>query len=276
MTKKTFAIIGKPLTHSLSPTLHGYWNKKYKFDASYQLLEIEEEEIKDVINKIKQKKIAGVNVTLPYKQKVIPYLDKLINDAQKCKSVNTIYLNSEGLIVGDNTDVYGFQAGYLREITDINPNRNKSLIIGAGGVSPSVIFALVKSNINDITVVNRTQEKLLFLKKEFPEIKIMNWQNLEEEIKTYDIIINATSLGLKNNNDFEFMFKNFKKTMIYIDIIYNPLKTKMMKHLEASNVKTYNGLDMFIYQGQKSFYLWNKVNPEIDDGLVELLNSKLK
>ena len=92
----------------------------------------------------------------------------------------------------------------------------------------------------------------------------------------FDIVVNATNLGLKGGEEFKNLFNDVKDNLIYIDTIYNPLQTKMIKHLKAKNIKTFNGLDMFIYQGQKSFYLWNKVNPEIDNELIELLNSKLK
>ena len=98
---------------------------------------------------------------------------------------------------------------------------------------------------------------------------------MKNEIKNYDIIFNATSLGLKNVNDFEFDFKNVKENLIYIDTIYNPLETKTLRFLKENKIKTFNGLDMFVYQGQKSFYLWNKINPEIDDELINLLISKL-
>ena len=107
-------------------------------------------------------------------------------------------------------------------------------------------------------------------------MNILAWESLENEIKNFDIIINATSLGLKNGADFKFNFSDTKPKVIYIDTIYNPLETKTFKYLKGQGKKVFNGLDMFIYQGQKSFYLWNKINPEIDDGLIELLNSKLK
>ena len=104
----------------------------------------------------------------------------------------------------------------------------------------------------------------------------MEWKNIQDEIKNYDIIVNATSLGLKNGQDFDFNFENTRENLIYIDTIYNPIETKTLKNLKEKNTKVFNGLDMFIYQGQKAFYLWNKVNPEIDQNLVELLLSKLK
>ena len=276
MNKKKFAIIGNPIGHSLSPILHNYWFKKYKINAEYSLLEIKEEEIKNVIEKIRNKVIHGVNVTLPYKQKVIALLDHHINDAKESGSVNTIYLNEEKKVVGENTDIYGLQAAYFKKIIDNNALKKKALIIGAGGVSPSVIVALTKSNISDITLINRTYDKCLFLKNKFKDLKILKWETLNESIKNFDIIINATSLGLKNGKDFEILFKDYKKSLIYIDIVYNPIQTKMIKHLQSFDVKTFNGLEMFIYQGQKSFYLWNKINPEIDEELINLLSTKLK
>ena len=128
----------------------------------------------------------------------------------------------------------------------------------------------------NISIVNRTEEKCIFLKKKFKYLNIINWLTLKKELKNYDIIINATSLGLKNGQDFDFNFDQVKNSLIYIDTIYNPLETKTFKYLKEKNIKVFNGLEMFIYQGQKSFYLWTKVNPEIDQKLIELLLSKLK
>ena len=271
--KKLYALIGKPVTHSLSPVLHNHWFNKYNIEASYSLIDIDDHDLQSVIEKIKSKKLHGVNVTLPYKQKIIPYLDRLINDARLTNSVNTIYLDNNNTVVGENTDVYGLQAAYLKEI--VSENNKKALVIGAGGVSPSVIFSLKKSNIQNISIANRTRDKSIFLKKKFSFLNIIEWEFLKEEISNFDIIINATSLGLKNGQEFEFNFDNVKKNLIYIDTVYNPIETKTIKFLKENNIKTFGGLDMFIYQGQKSFYLWNKINPEIDNKLIDLLKSKL-
>ena len=272
--KKKFGIIGKPIKHSLSPVLHNYWFEKYSINADYEIIEAEDKELPDIIEKIKQEDYAGINVTLPFKQKIINYIDKIVNDAELTGSVNTILLDNNKNVIGENTDVYGLQAAYLKEIE--NNFNKRALVIGAGGVSPSVILSIKKSGIKNISITNRTDEKCFFLKKKFNFLSIIPWENFKSEIKNFDIIINATSLGLKNGDDFNFDFSNTKNEAIYIDTIYNPLETKTFKFLKEEGRKVFNGLDMFIYQGQKSFYLWNKVNPEIDDGLVELLNSKLK
>ncbi len=275
MSKTKFAIIGDPISHSLSPILHNYWFKKYQIDAEYSLLNIKPDEIEKTIDKVKKKEIKGINVTLPYKRSVIPFLSKTVNDATQTHSVNTILLDENETIIGENTDVFGFQAAYLKSISELEKKNKKALILGAGGVAPSIILALIKSNFNKISLSNRTYEKSLFLKKKFPSINIIKWEEYPNKFDEFDIVINATSLGLTKGDDFKHKVAKFKKSLIYIDTIYNPSQTKMIKHLKLSNIKTYNGLSMFIYQGQKSFYLWNKINPEVDDDLLQLLESKL-
>jgi len=271
--KKKFGIIGRPIKHSLSPVLHNYWFKKYGLNAIYTTIEVEDKDLENVIKRIRENELTGINVTLPFKQKIINQTDKIINDAELTGSVNTILLENDK-IIGENTDVFGLQAAYLKEIDDCA--FKNTLVIGAGGVSPSVILSLQKSGVKKISITNRTSEKCIFLRKKFNFLNILPWENLKDEIKNFDIIINATSLGLKDGDDFNFNFSNTKKEVIYIDTIYNPLETKTYKFLREEGKKVFNGLDMFIYQGQKSFYLWNKINPEIDNGVIELLNSKLK
>ena len=274
MNKKTSAIIGDPIKHSLSPTLHNYWFKKYKIQADYSLLQVHEKDLESVIAKIRNKELSGINVTLPFKQKIIKFVDKLINDANLTNSVNTVYLDNSNTIVGENTDVFGLQAAYLKEI--VNAEKKKALVIGAGGVSPSVIFSLQKSKITNVSIANRTLDKSIFLKKRFNFLNILEWETFKKKLNEFDIIINATSLGLKGGQDFDFHFDNVKDSSIYIDTIYNPIETKTLKFLKNNKIKTFGGLDMLIYQGQKSFYLWHKINPEIDEELVQLLNSKLQ
>ena len=276
MNKKFFAIIGKPLSHSLSPALHNFWLKENKIDGVYDFFEIDENEIEKVLGKVRNKEIDGINVTLPYKQKVIPFLDSLSDYAKESHSVNTIYLDDNNQLIGDNTDIYGIQEGYLKKIITKKNKELNILIIGAGGVSPSIIVSLQKFGINKISLVNRTYEKSTILKKQFPKIELLKWENYKSKIKYFDIIINATSLGLKNGESFDSFFENFKDTLIYIDTIYNPLETEMIKYFKENKIKTYNGFDMFIYQGQKSFNLWNKITPRISNEVTNLLISKLK
>ena len=122
MTKR-FGIIGNPIKHSLSPVLHNYWFNKYKIDASYSIIETTENNLEVIVKKIREKELSGLNITLPYKQQIVPYLDTLINDAETTSSVNTLYINNEGILVGENTDVYGLQAAYLKKIDIISKKK---------------------------------------------------------------------------------------------------------------------------------------------------------
>jgi shikimate dehydrogenase len=276
MIEKKYGIIGSPLTHSLSPLLHNFWFKKYNVNASYRLIEIKIGQIGEIINKIKKRELQGINVTTPYKQKVIPFLDRVINEAREISSVNTIYLDNENKIVGENTDVYGFNYSFIKKLKDKDLLGKKVLILGAGGVTPAIIYALLNKQIKNIFISNRTIEKAENIKKRFPFIEIILWENIENKSQDMDVIVNTTSLGMKNGSDFGELIKEFKTDLIYYDVVYNPLETIMLKNFKEKKAKTFNGLEMFLYQGQKSFYLWNKINPQIDEELKKIISSNLK
>ena len=276
MTGKKFGIIGKPLSHSLSPDLHNFWFKKYKLSAHYALIEIELNEIEGIIKKIRNNELQGINVTVPYKQAVIPFLDLIVDDAKETLSVNTISLNEEGKVVGNNTDVYGLEKGFIDKLSNQNLEQKKVLILGAGGVTPSVIYALSKKGIKQIFISNRTIKKAEDIKKKFPFIEIVKWENIEVRAKDIDIIINATSVGIKGEDNFYQEFMETKPDLVYYDIIYNPKETMMIKKFKKKDIQTYNGLEMFIYQGKKSFFLWNKINPKFDQELKQNIMKKLK
>ena len=276
MIEKKYGIIGKPLSHSLSPLLHNFWFKKHNIKANYSLIEIDAIQIEETIDKIRSKKLQGINVTTPHKQAVIPFLDLVINDAKKTSSVNTIYLNNENKIVGDNTDVYGFDYSFIKILKEKESSRKNIMILGAGGVTPSIILALAKKKFKKIFISNRTVEKAKLIAKKFAFVEIILWENIYNKAQDMDIIINTTSLGMKNGIDFNQIIKKFKTELIYYDVIYNPLETTMLKYFKEKKIKTFNGLEMFLYQAQKSFYLWNKIKPEIDEDVKKTIISKLK
>ena len=151
---KKYFVIGNPIDHSLSPKLHNYWLKKNNIDAIYDKKKIDEEDIQTIISEFKEKKINGINVTVPFKKSVIPYLDELSLEAEKTQSVNTIILSNNNLI-GHNTDIVGFAKAIKKLNFDIKGK--KIFILGAGGVVPSIIFALNKMNVAKIIVSNRTK-----------------------------------------------------------------------------------------------------------------------
>tara|TARA_B100000787_G_scaffold884_1_gene663 strand:- start:442 stop:1239 length:798 start_codon:yes stop_codon:yes gene_type:complete len=262
---KKFLVVGNPIEHSLSPMLHNYWIKKNNLKASYDKKSLEQHEIKQLILDLREEKIHGLNVTVPFKKIVIPFLDVLSNEAKSSQSVNTIYKN-KGKIIGDNTDIDGFKIGL--ETTDQIIKNKEALILGAGGVVPSIIIALKKMQISKIYLSNRTELKALEVKELFPEIELIEWG----KVSNFDIIINATSIGLNNKDEINIDYKNISKNKFFYDVIYNPIETNFLRRAKKFGAQTENGKMMFIYQAQKAFFTWHNILPEVDNETLNLLN----
>ena len=262
---KKYLVIGNPIDHSLSPKLHNWWLKENNIDAKYDKIKLEDHEIKNFIQTIKEQKIAGCNVTVPFKKTVIPFLDKLSPEAEHTQSVNTITFDN-GHLVGHNTDIAGFDSA-IRKL-NFSVNGKKVLILGAGGVVPSIIFALQNMNVQEITISNRTKEKAENLKVLFNNIKILEWGNLTD----FHSVINATSLGL-NNEKINLNFLSSGNDRLFYDVIYNPQETQFLKMGKQLGYKTENGKTMFVYQALEAFKLWHKIEPKVNTDTFKLLDN---
>ena len=262
---KKYIVIGNPIEHSLSPKLHNYWIKENNIDAVYDKKRIDHSELENIIFEVKEGKISGINVTVPFKKAAIPFLDELSNEANKTQSVNTIYLNN-GKIIGHNTDVAGFELAikYLK----FNINNKRIFILGAGGVVPSIIFSLNKMQPSKIILSNRTRDKAENLKELFKNVEIINWG----EMPDFDMIINATSLGLKKEDEIKLDISNVGNNKIFYDVIYNPIETNFLKKAKNLGHRDENGKMMFVYQAHQAFTLWHKVMPKIDSETIKLLD----
>ena len=263
---KKFLVIGNPIEHSLSPKLHNYWINENNINALYEKHKLDENDLEDLIFQVKEKKIDGINVTVPFKRAIIPFLDQLTTEALKTQSVNTIYLN-ENKLMGHNTDIIGFEKSIKNFKYDLN---NKEVfILGAGGVVPSIIFALIQMGVSKIIVSNRTKKKAENLKKLFQNIEILDWG----KIPNFDMIVNATSIGLKKEDYINLDFSSIGKGKFFYDVIYNPNETNFLKiGKDAGNI-TLNGKMMFIYQAFSAFTIWHGVEPKLNEDVIKLLDS---
>jgi len=262
---KKFLVIGNPIDHSLSPKLHNYWIKNNNISAVYEKQKLSESSLKNIISQIKEKKITGINVTVPFKKAVIPFIDELTIAANKTNSVNTIYLDNNK-IMGDNTDIVGFQKSVEDLKYDLN---NKAIfILGAGGVVPSIIFALIKMKVSKIIISNRTREKAEALKNLFKNIEIVEWG----KVPNFDMIINATSLGLKRKDKINLNFSPTIKNKFFYDVIYNPKETNFLKVGKKLGNTTLNGKMMFIYQALSAFNIWHGLRPDVNEEVKKLLD----
>ena len=262
---KKFFVIGNPIEHSLSPILHNYWIKNNGIDAIYKKQKLNENQLKEFVSQIREQNINGINVTIPFKKTVISYLDELSIEAQNTQSVNTIYFK-ENKIIGHNTDINGFQLAIKKLNFEIQ--NKKIFILGAGGVVSSLVFALNKMGVAGITITNRTKQNAENLKKFFKNLKIIDWG----EIPQFDVIINATSIGLNKNDNIKLDFTKVGKNKLFFDVIYNPKETNFLKIGKQLGNQSENGKLMFIYQALSAFKLWHGISPEINEEIIKLLD----
>jgi len=262
---KKYLVIGNPIRHSLSPKLHNHWSKKNNISADDDKKQLNENDIEGTIFKVRNGEIDGINVTVPFKKFVIPYLDQLTPLANKTQSVNTIYKEKKK-VIGHNTDVGGFELG-LKHI-NYNVKNKKVFILGAGGVVSSIILALKKMGSSKIILSNRTKEKAEDLKKIYSDLEIIDFG----ETPDFNVIINATSLGLKNHDEIKLDYTDMGSNKLFYDVIYNPRQTKFLSKAKQLGNQIENGKMMFVYQAQQAFTIWHKIMPEIDDETIKLLD----
>ena len=272
---KKFLVIGNPIEHSLSPKLHNHWIKENNIDAVYEKEQLNENDIEGIVSDVKKGKLDGINVTVPFKKSIIPFLDELTSLADEVQSVNTIYKENQK-VIGHNTDVGGFKQSL--EYINYNVKNKKVFILGAGGVVPSILKALEKLKVSKVYISNRTKEKAKDLESHYKislGLEILDWGQSPD----FDIIINATSLGLKNNDKIELDYNKYKskffgKKKLFYDVIYNPSKTNFLLKGEELGNETTNGKMMFICQAQLAFMTWHNILPKIDNETIELLGGQ--
>ena len=262
---KKYLVIGNPIEHSLSPRVHNFWFKENNIKAIYEKKKLDNNGLKDLVLDLRKKKINGVNVTIPFKKEIIAHVNELSPESENTQSVNTIYLK-EDKVIGHNTDIEGFELSVKEKNYDLL--KKKILILGAGGVVPSIIFALKKMKVKNIIISNRTRGKAEDLKILFNDLEVIDWGSIPD----VDMIINATSLGLKKDDEIDLDFSKFEGKKFFYDIIYNPEETNFLKVGKKLDCITENGKKMFIYQAAASSKIWHGIQPQINNELIKLLS----
>jgi len=267
---KIIGVIGKNIENSLSPLIHNQIILKYSLNFCYLPFQIAETDLGKAIQGIKALNIRGVNITFPYKEKVVKFLDEVEESAQRIGAVNTI-VHSKGLLTGYNTDVIGFKKS-LQEDGKLAIKGEKAVILGAGGAARAVVYALLEEGIEGICIFNRTPEKAEKIKRTlspfFPKSRIsvfsLEEKRLKDKIKKAHLLVNTTSLGMPPRVDNTPLpdEKLFHPNLLVYDLIYHPARTLFLRQAERAGAKTINGLPMLVYQGIESFYLWTGFKPE--------------
>ena len=253
---KTFAVIGDPIEHSLSPTIHNAAYRELGMECTYIGYRVPKGELGTGIESLKKIKIAGFNVTIPHKIEMMKYLDNLDENCKKIGAVNTV-LNDDGILRGFNTDMEGFLEPIKRK--EITIKNSKILLFGAGGAARSIITGFGKEKAKEITIVNRTKSKADELVELSNELGLKSvsksMEDMDDLESDFDIIINSSSLGLKEEKS-PIPRKIINEETTVYDIVYNPIKTDLIKMAKEKNAKIIFGYEMLLGQAVRSFEIW--------------------
>ena len=270
MTKR-LGIIGYPIDHSISPIFQQAALDYIGIDAIYEKWEVTPEKVGDFVNQLRAPDSLGINVTLPYKQAVIPFLDEVDEWATSAGAVNTI-VNQGGHLSGHNTDGPGFLQALLNE-TGYDPKGTSALILGAGGAARGILLALVRGGVESIVIANRTLERagelsrLSYDNGVASEAISISGDALNEAANSADLIVNCTSLGMSHGPDelgSPMSAAQIPATAIVNDLVYTPMLTPMLKEAAKAGATAIGGLHMLIYQGVLSFKMWTGQDPPVD------------
>lgn len=270
-------VIGSPISHSLSPLIHRTWAERENASSFYIPIHVEDnfDAFKGAADSLKKLGFKGVNVTLPHKENALHYAQEKTALAQSVGAANMLTFTKEGAIA-DNSDVQGFTDG-LNDLGDGKYNKNSALIIGAGGAARGVAIALKQLGFQSIAITNRTDQKAEVVAALAGSCATtMPWNAKDSAISEYDLIVNTSSLGMRDFPSLILPLADAKKSAIICDIVYTPLKTELLLAAERHGLKTIDGLSMLMHQAVPGYQKWLGDEARVDADLRHRLETVLK
>ena len=277
------AILGYPIKHSLSPKIHNYWLKEMKINGKYTAIKTPIKNLEKTIKNLSNKGYKGVNLTIPLKEEALKYINNKNKIVDIIGAANVLIFSKKGHVKGKNTDVYGFKKSILKLVK--NKRKEIAIVIGSGGAARAIVYVLIQMNYKKIIIYNRTKKNAEIIKKDLlkkhssklqTKINCENLKKIKNNIKKTNLLINTTPMGMKNFPNLNIDIKDLRRDAAVFDLIYNPLETKLIKESNKRGIKNTNGLDMLIYQAQKSFFYWLNKTPKITEKLKKILEKEIK
>ena len=263
------AVIGHPISHSLSPRLHGFWLHAYNIEGNYEALPVTTQDLPEFLRTLSAQSLRGINLTVPHKETACALVDTLDPTARRIGAVNLITVDTQGKLHGRNTDAYGFTQNLLT--SGYEPSGGAAFVLGAGGAARAVIVALVDMGITDIRIANRTAERAQKLAQEFstPTCKIIpvDWETAPHVLQCITLLINTTSLGMTGQPKLDFALDTLSPAATVTDIVYAPLETDLLRRARLRGNKTIDGLGMLLHQARPAFAAFFGRDPEVTEDL---------
>ena len=270
---KLACVIGWPASHSRSPLIHNYWIKQHKLDAEYRREEVPPDQFVDFIKSLRERGYVGANVTVPHKEAALA----LTTPDERARAVgasNTLWY-TDGVLRSTNTDVEGFLANLDSATPGWDRGLESAVVLGAGGASRAVIYALLAREVQRVVVINRTIERAQSLQKQFgPRVKPATWDEITGLLGGAGLLVNTTTLGMTGQPQLELNLR-CPPSLVVADLVYNPLTTKLLADARERGLRTADGLGMLLHQAVRGFELWFGVKPEVTPELRALVEADL-
>lgn len=261
-------VIGSPVSHSKSPRLHGFWLRKYGINGHYVPIELSRETFEKGLRSLPVLGFRGVNITLPFKETALALADVITDRAALIGAANTLSFRKDGRIQADNTDGYGFIANLKQNVPNWQASDGPAMVLGAGGASRAVISALLAEGVPEIWLVNRTRNRADMLLEHFgARIRILDWTKITTEVANVTTLVNTTSLGMKGQPELQVDIGRISSGTLVTDIVYTPLRTRLLDEAAAKGCQTVDGLGMLLHQAVPGFEGWFGKKPQVDDEL---------
>lgn len=267
-------VIGSPIAHSKSPKLHGYWLSKYGIEGHYVPLDIGTDDLDDAIRMLPKIGFVGVNVTIPHKERILSIADIVTDRAALIGAANTLIFRKDGKIHADNTDGFGFVENIRQSQPTWNAAAGPAAVFGAGGAARAVLVALLEVGVPEIRLSNRTRSRAEALRNEFGnKITVVDWVKAGNMLDGAATVVNASSLGMDGKGEFRVPLDALSPSTLVTDIVYTPLKTRLLETAEDRGCLTVDGLGMLLHQAVPGFERWFGVRPEVDEDLHQIVLS---
>lgn len=259
-------VIGHPIAHSRSPALHGYWLNTYGLPGHYVPMDVAPADLETVLRSLPKAGFVGANVTVPHKEAALRLADHVSDRASVIGAANTLVFRADGSIHADNTDGYGFMQNLRAGAPDWVPQDGPAVVFGAGGAARAVLQALAEAGVPEILLTNRTRSRADHLKEEFGQrITVVDWVQAGNVIENAELVVNTTSLGMQGQPELRIPLDGLQPGTVVTDLVYTPLKTRLLEQAEAAGCTVVDGLGMLLHQAVPGFERWFGLRPEVTE-----------
>ncbi len=267
-------VIGDPIGHSRSPLIHNHWLRQHQINGIYVPIEVNRQNFRDVYYALPKMGFRGMNITIPHKEAALQVCDSLSDEAALIGAVNTLTVNDEKKVFGNNTDAYGFLQNLSEGAGDWKADGGPILVLGAGGAARGVIYALISKGASEVHIANRTLERANLLSSEFGKRVIPHsLSSITGLVPNMCTIINSTSLGMEGRPPLAFPYQALKPGTVINDLVYTPLQTTFLAEAKMRECITVDGIGMLLHQAAASFDYWFGVRPKVDQALRQAVVS---